>query len=247
MKNVWKQSIYLFQIWDRWRKPVFVDGGKKKKRVRVNTSLAAPEGFSPPWAIIQKCKSPFCMKSGALSEFRIAKEVWCFDSNLGIKENYENRPLCPEGTYFLKKGRRRQKSLCVSVCVCDSAWPHTCCTLHFAYIKIHFCIRSVCLFPFFSAFWWRWKSGCSRSSGFWAGIHSISGLQSWKLGRNGALWAIKYCGSLNPNLPLGAALAPSLSVKIRNGEVISTVVQTQTHTYRHQSQNRNSNALNVHS
>lgn len=97
-------------------------------------------GIQPTPSHHSKCKSPLCVKSCALSEFGISKEAWCFDSNFGIKHNYENRPLCPEGTYFLRK-EETQRSC---VCVCDWMGPHACCTLH----QNSFLYLSLCQFFF---------------------------------------------------------------------------------------------------
>lgn len=128
------------------------DGGKK---VRVHTSLAPPEGFSPPWAIIQNVNRLFVWNL-VLSGFRIAKEAWCFDSNLGIKQNYENRPMCPEGTYFPRKGRGDRKNMYVTECAHTPAALYT-------YIRKDSFLFLPCVSFFFLWFFMKMEEQCSRS------------------------------------------------------------------------------------
>lgn len=138
-------------------------------------------GIQPTPSHHSKCKSPLCVKSCALSEFGISKEAWCFDSNFGIKHNYENRPLCPEGTYFLRKEETQRSCVCVWLNVPT-------CLLHITseFISI-FIIVSV-LFSLCQYFF-HWVSdedgGPSQQIiRVRAGMCPLSGPQSWKHGRN---------------------------------------------------------------
>lgn len=157
-------------------------------------------GIQPTPSHHSKCKSPLCVKSCALSEFGISKEAWCFDSNFGIKHNYENRPLFPEGTYFLRK-EETQRS-CVCVCVIECAHMPA---AH--YIRIHFyiyhCVSSFFIVSVFfsSGLWWRWRTIAAdhQSSGRNVSAKWPTELKTWQ---ERALWAIRNCGNLRRNLLL---------------------------------------------
>lgn len=125
----------------------------------------------PTWGIYptpsdhSKCKLPFCVKSCVLSEFRISKEALYFDSNFGIKPNYENRPLCPEGAYFLCKEEESKH-----VCVTGPTW-----LLHITseFIPIFTVVNNVTVVFCSPGLSWRWRTTAASHQSL-----------SWKLGRN---------------------------------------------------------------